>query len=88
GLGAAAALPGVPQGGEVRGPDPQGHRAADGAVQHLRRLAQDHLLLHGVLEAHPHPPSSPRQPGPDKGDPAAGQDRGDAAAPRLAQPQR
>lgn len=63
GLGVAAALPGVPQGGEVRGPDPQGHRAADGAVQHLRRLAQDHLLLHGFLEAHPHPASSARQPG-------------------------
>ncbi|CAN0148977.1 unnamed protein product, partial [Ectocarpus fasciculatus] len=88
GLGVAAALPSVPQGGEVRGPDPQGHRAADGAVQHLRRLAQDHLLLHGFLEAYPHPASSARQPGSDKGDPTAGQDGGDTAAPRLAQPQR
>lgn len=55
GFGAAATIPGLPQGREVRGPDLEGDRAADGPVQHLRRLAEDDLLLHRLLEAHSYP---------------------------------
>ena len=33
-------------GGEVGRPDLEGHRASDGAVQSLWRLAQEHLLIH------------------------------------------
>ena len=54
GFGAAAAVPGLPQGRKVRRLDPEGDRAADGPVQHLRRLAEDDLFLHRLLEADSH----------------------------------
>lgn len=63
GVGAPAAVPGVPEGGEIRRPDPEGHGAADGPLQHLRRLAQDHLELHRVLQAHSYPQGVARQSG-------------------------
>ena len=70
GLRAAAALPVVPQGRALRRPHPQGDRAADGALQHLRRLAQDDLVVHGLLAAAAHPARLPRQPGALQGHPA------------------
>merc|ERR1712167_172144 len=52
GLGAPAPLPGLPQGREVRRFNTKSDRAADGALQHLRRLAEDDLVLHGLLATH------------------------------------
>ena len=43
-LGAPAALPGLPEGREVRGSHPQGDGAADGAVQHLWCVSQRDFL--------------------------------------------
>ena len=63
GVGAAAALPVVPQSREIRRPDPQGHRTADGPLQYLRRLVEDGLVVHRLLAAPPDPAGVSRQPG-------------------------
>mmetsp|Transcript_85433 Transcript_85433/g.171043 ORF Transcript_85433/g.171043 Transcript_85433/m.171043 type:complete len:439 (-) Transcript_85433:394-1710(-) len=76
----------MPQSGEVWGPDPEGYGTADGALQHLRRLAEDHLQLHGVQPADLDPAGLARGARPYQDHFAARQDGGHGGPPHLAEP--
>lgn len=71
-LRTAVTLPGVLEGGEIRRPHSEGDRAANGALQSVRRLAENHLLVYGLLEADPDSARVTREHGTYEGDPETG----------------
>ena len=65
-----------------------GDGAPDGVVQHLRRLAEEHLALHRLLPPHPHPARPARQQREGQDDPEARQVGRHGGSPHLALPGR
>ncbi|KAI3486864.1 hypothetical protein L1887_49502 [Cichorium endivia] len=84
GLGAAAAVPELPEARGDRRSGAQGDAAADGALLVVRQLDDQREQLHGVFAADPAAALAARQPGKGQDHPAAAPGRRDGGAPSVA----